>query len=141
MLHGRMGGMRTVPQGIQEQYVQPAQQLHRFRGNVAVVGQICGATKAKSIHRAFAVTKPYGCEVEPEKIDRAAVKSVRDQARHGGFRVAGIEDVAETVPDVCNGLRRAVNGNLAALPEIKRPYIVQAHDIDRKSTRLNSSHL
>src|ERR1035438_10840068 len=106
-----------------------------------MIGEVSSVSKTKSVHCAFAVTKPYGCEVEPEKIDRAAVKSVRDQARHGGFRVAGIEDVAETVPDVCNGFRRAVNGNLAALPEIKRPYIVQAHDIDRKSTRLNSSHL
>lgn len=94
-----------------------------------MVGKICGAPKAKSVHCAFAVTEPDRREIESEEIDRSAVKSVGDQPRHRGFRITGVEDVAETVPDICNGFSRAVNGNLTALPEIKRAYVVEAHDM------------
>src|SRR5271156_2354225 len=129
MLHRGMRGMRSVAQGVQEQHVQTAQQLHGFRRNIAVIGEIRGASKAKPVHRAFSVTKTQGCELEAEEIHRAAVKEVSDQAWNGRFRETGVEDVAKTTPDVVDGLGGTVNRNLASLPEIERAYVVQTHDM------------
>src|SRR5271170_3320576 len=81
------------------------------------------------MHRALAVAQPDGLELEAEQIDGAAVESVGDEAWNGRLRKARVEDVSETVPDVGNGFRRPIDGNLAALPEVKRTYIVQAHDV------------
>ena len=64
-----MRGMRAVPQGVEEQHVQPAQKLHGFRGDVAVIGKISGASKTKPVYRAFAVTETQRCEVESEEIN------------------------------------------------------------------------
>ena len=55
MFNGRMRGMRLETQGIQKKNVEPLQLRQRCFGNIAMIGQICRGSEAKSINLGITV--------------------------------------------------------------------------------------
>ncbi len=118
--------------------------LHRFFGNVAVIGKIRGVAEAKAVYCASAVADPDGRKLEPKKIDGRAVEDVRYQPRPRGLRVALIEDIAKSEPQRADSFLRPIDRDHTALPVVERPHIIQPHHVIgmrmRKQNRVHPFH-
>ena len=88
-------GCGLMPQRIQKQHVQPAQHLHGFLGNVAVIRQIRRAAEPETVHRASAVLRRIGMNSTPNRSIGAPFEDVRHQARPRRLRVPLIENVGK----------------------------------------------
>src|ERR1700730_9145613 len=105
-----MRGMWLMPQCVQKQYVEPPQLFHRFRQNLAVIGQVRGAAETISKHLAAPMHQRHRMALQTIKIECRSVQCVSFQFRNGRLRRAWIENIVKRSTDRVERIFRPKDG-------------------------------
>src|SRR5947209_10827622 len=130
-----MRRMRLVPERVQKQHIEARELAHRFRGYIAMVGQIRRCPESKPVNDVAAMKQANWLKLEPEKIHRRPIENVRREPGHRRLRFPVIENIAEAALNVGHSISRPVDRNRATLPEIEWPDVIQSHDVVGVSMR------
>src|SRR5205085_6612254 len=120
---------RDVAQRVEDEFVEPFEQRHRRIRKGAEIGEIGGASEAKTQHFDIAVQQGDGNKWDAKQFEGALADDIQDDAGHGAQRGLVVEDIGKDAPDDSKGVLIAVNRNGRALVNVVRPNIIEPENV------------